>query len=403
MAKGQSNIRQVALLIESSRAYGRGLLQGIAAFARENGNWLVRHQEMSIEADPPSWLPKWKSHGHGVLIRADTPQMFSVIDELGLPTIDLCSWRASRGIPGFDTEAFSVVKLGIDHLRDRGYTKFGFCGFGGAHYSERRLAEMRGYLKSLGYDDVAVYESPAEPDATTFASEQSGMLDQEGLTKWLSSLQTPIGIIACNDIRAQQLLNICFDIRLHVPDQIAVIGVDNDDVIGPLCSPPLTSVEPNTRRIGYEAAAMLERMMNGEAVPAEIISIPAKRIVVRSSTDTIPVDDEEFVKAYRFIRENACRGVSVQDIADAVPMSRRALERRMRTYLSKSPAEVIAAIRLARIKQLLETTSQPLRQIAKVTGFTHDEHMGKFFKKFVGFPPGQYRKKYLLESKLGDD
>ena len=403
MKKSRGNNRQVALLIESSRAYGRGLLQGIAAFAREHGNWSVRHQEMTIEADPPSWIPKWKSHGHGILIRADTPQMFSVIEELGLPAIDLCSWRATGQIPGFDTEALSVVKLAVDHLRDRGYTKFGFCGFGKAHYSERRLAEMREYVKSLGCGEVAAYESPSPPDATTFASEQSGMLDQDGVAKWLSTLKGPIGILACNDIRAQQLLNTCFDIRLHVPDVIAVIGVDNDDVVSPLCSPPLTSVEPNTRRIGYEAAAMLERMMSGEAVPPAITSIPAKRIVARGSTDTIPVDDAEFIKAYRFIRENACRGVSVQDIADAVPMSRRALERRMRSYLSKSPAEVISGVRLTRIKELLETTSQPLRQIAKVTGFTHDEHMAKFFKKFVGIPPGKYRKKHRLESKVEEE
>jgi LacI family transcriptional regulator len=259
---------------------------------------------------------------------------------------------------------------------------------------------MRTYLQPLGHDVVA-YDSPGPTHATTIDAEQSGMLDEKGLARWLASLTKPIGVLACNDIRAQQLLNVCHQIQIHVPDEIAVVGVDNDDVICPLCSPPLTSVEPSTRRIGYEAAEMLERMMSGEAVPPEITWVPARRIVVRSSTDAIPVDDAEFVKAYRFIRENACRGVSVQDVAEAVPMSRRALERRMRTYLNRSPADVIASIRLARIKELLETTSQPLKQIARLTGFNHDEHMAKFFKKLVGIPPGQFRKKHRLES-IGD-
>ena len=196
------------------------------------------------------------------------------------------------------------------------------------------------------------------------------------------------------------MLNVCHEIQIHVPDEIAIIGIDNDDVICPLCSPPLTSVEPSTHRIGYEAAATLERMMSGEVVPPEIYWVPARRIVVRSSTDAIPVDDAEFVKAYRFIRENAFQGISVQEVADAVPMSRRALERRMRTYLDRSPADLIADIRLTRIKELLETTSHPLKQIARLTGFNHDEHMAKFFKKLVGIPPGQYRKKHRLESML---
>lgn len=395
MAKAPAPIRQVALLIESSRVYGRGLLQGIAAYAGEHGNWSLRHQEMAINAEPPLWLSKWK--GDGILVRAETPRMVRVIKKLGLPAIDLRCWRSAGVIPGFDTDDVSVVRLAVDHLRDRGYTRFGFCGFGGANYSERRLSEMQRYVRSLGYD-VAVYESPGPAHATTFGAEQSGMLDDKGLARWLTSLDKPIGVLACNDIRAQQMLNACHEIQIHVPDEVAVVGVDNDDVICPLCSPPLTSVEPNTRTIGYEAAAMLDRLMSGEVVSPKVTWVPARRIVVRSSTDAIPVDDAEFVKAYRFIRENACHGVTVQDVANAVPMSRRALERRMRTYLSQSPADVIARIRLVRIKELLETTSRPLKQIARRTGFRHDEHMAKFFKKLVGIPPGQYRKRYRLES-----
>lgn len=393
MPKAATSNRQVALLIESSRVYGRGLLQGIAAYAREHGNWSLRHQEMAINAEPPLWLSRWM--GDGILVRAESPKMVQVIENLGLPAIDLRCWRSAGEIPGFDTDDASVVRLAVDHLRDRGYTRFGFCGFKGANYSERRLAEMRDHLGSLGHDLVA-YESPGPTNATTFGAEQSGMLDQQGLACWLTSLVKPIGVLACNDIRAQQMLNACHELQIHVPDQVAVVGIDNDDVICPLCSPPLTSVEPNTHRIGYEAASMLERLMCGESVPKEITWIPARRIVVRRSTDTIPVDDVEFVIAYRFIRENACRAVSVQDVADAVPMSRRALERRMRTYLGRSPAEVIAGIRLSHIKELLETTSQPQKQIARLTGFHHNEHMAKFFKNLVGIPPGEYRKKQRL-------
>ncbi|MCR9119338.1 MAG: DNA-binding transcriptional regulator [bacterium] len=389
-------VRQVALLIESSRSYGRGLMRGIAAYAQEQGNWSLRHQEMSINADPPGWIMKWQ--GDGVLVRAETPKMIRAIKNLKIPAIDLRCWLSAGKIAGFDTDDVSVVRLAVDHLRERGYIRFGFCGFGGANYSERRLVEMHRYVRSLGHD-VAAYESPGPAQATTFGAEQSGMLDQKGLASWLRALEKPIGILACNDIRAQQLLNACHENQIHVPDEVAVIGVDNDDLICPLCFPPLTSVEPNTLKIGYEAAAKLERMMAGFAAPKEITWIPARRIVERSSTDAIPVDDADFVKAYRFIRENACRGISVQNVADSVPMSRRSLERRTRSYLDRSPADVIAAIRLARIKELLETTSFKLSHIARMTGFHHDEHMAVFFKKLADIPPAKYRKKYRLNSR----
>ncbi|MEO1529599.1 MAG: XylR family transcriptional regulator, partial [Planctomycetota bacterium] len=225
MSEGSEPTRHVALLIESSRAYGRGLLHGIASFAQEQGNWSLRHQEMTINAEPPHWLANWQ--GDGVLVRAETPEMVEAIVKLGVPAIDLRCLRTEGIIPGFDTEDESVVRLAVDHLRDRGFTRFGFCGFGGANYSTRRLLGMRDYVASLGYE-VHAYESPKPSDATTFASEQSGMLDASGLASWLSSLETPIGILTCNDIRGQQLLNACHELRIHVPDQIAVVGIDND-------------------------------------------------------------------------------------------------------------------------------------------------------------------------------
>lgn len=388
MAAGQPTLRKVALLIESSRAYGRGLLHGIAAFAQKHGLWSLQHQEMALHADPPKWLEKWT--GDGILVRAESKEMVEAIKDLGVPAIDFRCRRSDGKMPGFDTDPRSVVKLAIDHLRDRGHKRFGFCGFGGANYSKDRLDHARRYVSSLGFEFVS-YESPQPSDDSTFGAEQSGLLDQEGLIHWLRSLEPPVGILACNDIRAQQILNSCFELNIMVPDEIAVVGVDNDDVICPLCFPPLTSVEPNTFRIGYEAAELLDRMMLGESTGNHIVRIPARQVVVRRSTDSIPVEDIELVKAYRFIRENACLGITVQDVANSVPMSRRALERRVRSHFDKSPAQVISQIRLTRIKELLQSTEHKLSVIARLTGFAHSEHLSKFFKKQTGVAPGRFR------------
>jgi LacI family transcriptional regulator len=137
---------------------------------------------MAINADPPSWLSKWR--GDGVLVRAETKKMVRAIQDLGLPVIDLRCWRSAGTFPGFDTDPASVIKLAVDHLRDRGFTQFGFCGFGGANYSDRRLSEMQKYVRALGHDVVS-YMSPGPTHATTFDAEQSGMLDQKGLERWL--------------------------------------------------------------------------------------------------------------------------------------------------------------------------------------------------------------------------
>ena len=133
--------RRVALLIESSRAYGRGLMRGIAGYVRDHGHWSVRHQELSIDANPPRWLAKW--NGDGILVRMETSEMARVIEDLGLPAVDLRCWRSVTGVPGFDADDASIVRLAMEHLRKRGFSQFGFCGFEGANYSARRLQEMR--------------------------------------------------------------------------------------------------------------------------------------------------------------------------------------------------------------------------------------------------------------------
>ena len=218
------------------------------------------------------------------------------------------------------------------------------------------------------------------------------MLDTEGVTAWLRSLEKPIGLMACNDIRAQQVLQCCEDAGIAVPDDVAVIGVDNDEVICGLCHPNLSSVDPNTRQIGYDAAALLDRMMAGGKVTDGEVLVPPNRVMVRGSTDVVAIEDRTVAAAYRFLRDHACEGITVEDVVKRVSLSRRSLERRMQVYFGRSPSELIAEVRVARIKQLLEETDFPLKKIAGLAGFVHDEHMAVFFRKQVGEPPGKYRK-----------
>ena len=386
-------MRHIALLIESSRSYGRGLLSGVATYIRAHGGWSVRHQEMSINASTPRWLRDWQ--GDGILARIETPAMVKTIGELGIPTVDLRCWNKIQGVPRIDTDDHATVALSVDHLRDRGFRRFAYCGFAEIDYSVRRLRIFRDYLNRFGIQP-SVYESRGSLNPTTTGAELRGMLDASGVTRWLKQLEKPVGLLASNDIRAQHVLQCCLDAEIAVPDDVAVVGVDNDDVICPLCLPGLSSVEPDTQAIGYQAAALLDDMMNGGAAPKKKILVAPKRVVVRRSSDVVPVEDRSIATAYRYLREHACDGISVEDVLQTAAMSRRTLERRMQKYFGRSPAELIAEIRLARIKQLLEETNFPLRKIARLTGYVHQEHMAMFFRKQVGLPPGKYRESCQL-------
>ncbi len=172
---------------------------------------------------------------------------------------------------------------------------------------------------------------------------------------------------------------------------MAVLGVDNDEILCDLAEPPLSSVVPNTRRIGYEAAAMLTRLMAGEPAPPGAILIEPLAVVTRQSTDILAVGDRDVATAIRYIREHACEGISVNDVLAEVPLSRSVLERRFTRILGHSPKEEISRVRLRRIKQLLAETDLQLARIASMTGFEHSEYLSVMFKSKTGETPGEYR------------
>jgi len=222
--------------------------------------------------------------------------------------------------------------------------------------------------------------------------EVKGLLHDNALAEWIRSLPKPLGLMACNDLRAQQVLNACGAYGILVPDDVAVIGADNDDVLCGLSDPPLTSIDPNARRMGYEAATLLERMLHGHAPPTEKILVEPTGVVVRQSTDVLAIADRAVAKAVGFIREHACDAINVEDVCQQTRLSRSTLERRFVGLLGHSPKAEILRIRLQHVKKFLIETDHPLAKIAHLTGFTHVENMCKFFKSRTGQTPGQYRK-----------
>jgi LacI family transcriptional regulator len=382
---------KVGLLVESSRAYGRGVLRGIAAYARAAGNWSIYHQEQLLGGDAPAWLQRWQ--GDGIIARVETSALARRLARSRLPAVDLIGRYPLPRMPLIESDDRAVMRMAIDHLRDRGFRTLAYCGFAGAAYSERRQQFFIEAVTAAGLP-IHVFEQAPKPGATelpTMAIEAAGLSHERQLHHWIRVLPKPVGIVACNDIRGLQLLNVCREHDIAVPDDVAVIGVDNDEVLCELAGPRMTSVEQDTERIGYQAAELLHRMMQGERDVEAPPPIAPLRVVVRASTDVFALDDRVVAAALRFIRSHASDGIDVADVVQHVGISRTSLERRMQRRLGRSPLAEINRVRLQRVKQLLAETTYTLPEIADLSGFAYSEYMIAFFRRHTNQTPGEYR------------
>lgn len=383
-----SNRPRVALLIESSRAYGRGLMSGVAKYMREHGDWSIFLQEHSLCDNISAWLRHWQ--GDGILTRLEHRAVTRAIKRLGLPAVSLRTERELT-IPCVLTDNAACSRLAFEHLQERGFRHFAFCGFNGADYSDERRDSFAQSVTGAGLRCHVFGRNPPSASLSTAAYEEVGLQDGERVARWLCGLPKPVGLMACNDMRGYQVLSACRTIGLAVPDEVAVIGVDNEEVVCDLADPPLSSVVPDTERIGYEAAALLHRGMKGRMPPARDIMIAPLRVATRRSTEVLAIEDRQIAAAARFIRERACDDIDVNDVVRAVPLSRSTLERRYLKIMGHSPKHEILRFRLNRAKQLLAGTDFPLTTIAEKVGFKHAEYLSRIFKKKTGQTPVAYR------------
>lgn len=378
--------KQVALLIETSNEYARGLLSGINAYLREHSSWSVYLSEYSRNNSDLTWLSHW--YGDGIIARIENEQTARYILESGLPAIDLSASRMIPSLPCVETNDRSIAVMAAEHFLERGFRSFGFYGDSRFQWSTLRGAFYEEYLHSKGYSCLN-FESQEDS-----LHERSWYLNREKLIHWLKELPKPIGIMACYDIRGQQLLEACRHAGLAVPDEVAVIGVDNDALLCELSDPPLSSIQTNALKTGYHAAELLDRMMSGEAIDAHIQLIEPIQIQVRLSSDVLAVEDKVVSEAVRFIRNHAHEDIQVQDLLDRLTISRRVLENRFQKALGRTPHDEIVDVKLKLVKKLLVETKLNLAAIAERAGFKHTEYMSVAFKRAIGIRPGQYREQH---------
>lgn len=373
----------VALIIETSLAAGRGMLCGIAQYVREHGPWSIYYEPRALEEPVPEWLKKWR--GDGIIARLPNRRIATAVAKTGLPVVDMLGVAPQPGIPVVHPDDRAVGRLAAEHLLERGFRHFGYCGVGAAW----ARGPCEGFVEAVtaADRDCHVYELPLHN-----RSRRSWESDQERLARWIQRQPKPLAIMACSDPRAQRVLEACRRAGVVVPDEVAVIGAGNDEPMCELCDPPLTSVIAGHRQVGYEAARMLDHLMHGGAPRSSPLSIKPLGIVARQSTDVMAIEDVETSAAVRFIREHACDGIRVDDVARHCLVSRTELKRRFRRFLGRSIHDQIIRERLNEVEHLLATTEMPVSQIARKAGFGSQAHMGVVFKARLGKTPGDYRK-----------
>jgi LacI family transcriptional regulator len=374
---------KVILLIESSRQSGRALLSGIAKYAHHHGPWSFYWEPAGLEN---IHLALSSLDADGIITRDVDVGVGGEFPNLNIPAILIGHrHKEAQGMANVVTDADSISEMSAQHLLGCAFRHFGYCGYADTPWSLARGEAFCLKIQAAGFE---VRKHVVRPQAGT----GSWRSVRDSIHQWLLQLPRPIGVMACNDDLGREVLEACRLAGLRVPDDVAVIATDNDEVICGLSNPPLTSVALDFERAGYEAADILNQMMNGaQSVPRRILAA-ASHVAPRRSTDILAVEDEGLAKALHFIRHHADGEITVEMAARAAGLSRRVLEKRVRRILNHSVLEEIRRNRTDRIARMLVETQLPVAQIAERQGFADVQHVARYFRAAKGLSPLAYRK-----------
>ena len=394
------SIPKVIITADTSRVSGRRLIRGIAMYARLHGPWLFNRQPMFNQYQTGSKISKSevktllqfkKFNPDGIIANnVNNKEQFDHILNVGVPMVIIGDYipeeTSSRYIRIYsDPEA--IGKLAAEHLLDRGYKNYAFCGYDFINWSHARGNAFSKVLAENGFQ-THYYVQPKSPSKRRWENEQYIM------AKWLQSLPKPVGVMASNDDRAQQVIEACKIENLHVPEQVSVLGVDDDEFVCDLTEPPLSSVLLDNEKAGFEASRLLHNMMEFENIPNQEIIVTPTHIVTRESTEILAIDDPQVALAVRYIRQH-CKGlIQVSDVVNVVALGRRTLEERFNKIIGRSIFNEITRCRINKISEALLESNKSISELALDFGYPDEAHISRYFRRTQGVTPLEYRKRH---------
>jgi len=365
------------------------ILKGIARYQREHSPWEVHWDYHGHSVFDPSWFTRqpWR----GVISRHTNALQVESCRKLGIPIVDVNNAETIPGVPNVVLENTLVGKLGAEHFIERGFRTLAFSGFSNERWSLERGRGFADTARASGRDSfLHEREYPGTYSGGCTPKWEAEEVDSIGA--WLETLPTPVGVMSCNDFRAMQVLHAAQHRGFRVPEDVAVLGANDDESRCELANPPLSSVATHHVRSGYVAAQALDCLMHERPLAAGMLVIRPVEVVTRQSTDILAVDDPKIARAVHFIAQNACKGVRVESVCRHSGIARTQLEEKFRKFFGRTPQSEIRRIQLARVRQLLQDTDLAIDSIAELCGFKHPEYLIVFFKRETGVSPGRYRR-----------
>jgi LacI family transcriptional regulator len=382
MPSRPKRIPRVALLIETTRTYSREMLAGVRRYLAEHGSWSTFLELRALDSSPPAWLRRWD--GEGILTRTFTQETADIIAAADVPAVELRSTHFNRNLPFVGMDNHLIGRMVAEHFFERGYRQFGAYSLHTESFFEERV---RNFVSTIGANGGTCSLLPETTSDSAADWEQS----QSRLIAWLSGLPKPVGIFAANDQLGVRLLDACQRAGIAVPEEVAVVGAENEETLCAFANPPLTSVRFDGGAVGYAAAETLDRLMRGKKPARAQTLLPPRGIVVRASSDELVIHDRLVANAVRLIRENLASGFNVDDLCRKLNASRSTLDRRMQAALKRSPKEEILRLRFREVERLLTETDLTIDAIAAQTGFAHSHYLQAAFKERHGATPGEFR------------
>jgi len=381
-------IPKVLLLIDFSEEYGRGLLNGIAKYSRLFGPWsfsripLVYRNKNDVN-EIISWAKEWGSNG--IIAQIENESIYRQLLELKKPLIAQDAYERFLQIPNITGLYYETGQMAANYFIEKGFRNFAFYGFENIVWSRERCNGFRDRIENLNYK-VHIYQHQKEETPPLWSYTESSLSD------WLKALPKPIALMTCDDNQGQHVTEACKAVGINVPEQIAVLGVDNDLSICNLSDPPLSSISLNTEKGGFEAAKLLDRMMKGNLTGFADILIEPLQVISRRSTDILAVDDKEISKALHFIYYHHKENIRVDDVVRSTALSRRVLEKRFQSVLKRSILNEISNLRIEHVKQLLIETEMNISEIADTCGYSDIKNLSRYFRNYQGITPLEFRK-----------
>ncbi|MBN1300515.1 MAG: DNA-binding transcriptional regulator [Melioribacteraceae bacterium] len=374
-------MKKIILLLETSRAFGRQLIIGIAKYSRLNGPWSFYKEPTDLKSSVPH-LTSWKPDG---IIMRDSLITKELL-KLKIPTIlAIHHSKYPRDLPVIKTDSYAIAKMASEHLLEKGLKNFAFFGSDRYEWSNERKFFFLNFINDAGFN-ASVYLPPKKVKKNDWEKEQ------RHVSEWVKDLPKPVGIFACNDDRGQHILEVCKLLNLRVPEDVSVIGVDNDPMICEIGDPPLTSIALNVESAGYEAAKLMDEMIKNKKISGEHILVSPSHVIQRQSSDVLAVNDPKVSQAISYIKKNAKNKILVKDVVEHTNVSRRTLERKFKQSIRRSIYGEIRRVRIEMISQMLVETDLSISQISSYFNFTDVEHISRYFKIEKGIGLREFRK-----------